>query len=178
MIDINLEECLNDRYLVSENGDVKLNKENSIPVKWRFAGRRRGYAQMCFSVGKNKRKYAYIHTLVAESFICHRPDGLVVNHKDGNKLNNHFSNLEWVTYKQNTIHAVENGRMDNYFKRKTASKLTRKQFSEIKALDLLGYSYRQMAEKFKISKLAIQAIVKRYATGRFEPICFYTFQSE
>lgn len=32
-----------------------------------------------------------------------------MNYKDGDKKNNHLSNLEIVTYKQNTIHAYESG---------------------------------------------------------------------
>lgn len=50
-----------------------------------------------------------IHRLVAERFLKN-PLGLpTVNHKDGNKRNNNVSNLEWVSYSENNIHALENG---------------------------------------------------------------------
>jgi hypothetical protein len=51
-----------------------------------------------------------VHRLVAAAF-CHRqrPEQLVVNHKDGNKLNNHYSNLEWVTHSENMQHAHDAG---------------------------------------------------------------------
>lgn len=52
----------------------------------------------------NKKKMFYAHRLVAETFIPN-PDNLpVVNHKDGNKLNNNIDNLEWTTYSENTQH--------------------------------------------------------------------------
>lgn len=57
-------------------------------------------------VSKNVR----IHRLVAIYFVNNpEPQRLdVVNHKDGNKLNNHYSNLEWVTKRGNSEHAVLN----------------------------------------------------------------------
>lgn len=46
-----------------------------------------------------------IHRFVVEAFIGEIPDGMVVNHKDGNTCNNHVDNLEIVTYTGNYIHS-------------------------------------------------------------------------
>lgn len=49
----------------------------------------------------------YIHRLVGSYFVPN-PDGKPhINHKDGNKLNNDFRNLEWVTPAENNLHAAE-----------------------------------------------------------------------
>ena len=46
----------------------------------------------------------YVHRLVARFFIPNPLNRRCVNHKDGNKANNHFSNLEWCTHRQNALH--------------------------------------------------------------------------
>lgn len=62
-----------------------------------------GYAFVCLR--KNNRHHnKRIHSLVAEAYISDRPKGLVINHKDGNKLNNDASNLEYVSMQRNTQH--------------------------------------------------------------------------
>lgn len=50
-----------------------------------------------------------IHRLVAKYFCDGYAEGLVVNHKDGNKTNNHYTNLEWVTQSENVKHAFSTG---------------------------------------------------------------------
>src|SRR4051794_12116354 len=53
----------------------------------------------------HKYKTHYIHRLVATHYISNPNGYLAVNHKDMNKTNNHFSNLEWCTNEYNLKHA-------------------------------------------------------------------------
>lgn len=52
-----------------------------------------------------------VHRLVALLFldVPENYEELVVNHKDGNKLNNSYTNLEWCTYDYNNYHARVTG---------------------------------------------------------------------
>lgn len=60
----------------------------------------------------NKPKAIAIHRLIATAFIENAHNKPIVNHVDGNKLNNDISNLEWVTYSENTLHAYKTGLKD------------------------------------------------------------------
>lgn len=61
---------------------------------------------------QDKKKVFKIHRAVAGTFIPNPESLPEVNHKDGNKLNNHVTNLEWVTGLANIQHALENGLID------------------------------------------------------------------
>lgn len=50
-----------------------------------------------------------LHRLVSKVFFNNSENKPIVNHKDGNKLNAKSDNLEWVSYKENSIHAYETG---------------------------------------------------------------------
>ena len=54
-----------------------------------------------------------IHRLVAETFLENPNNLKVINHKDGNKLNNNIKNLEWCSQKENMQHAFKTGLVKN-----------------------------------------------------------------
>lgn len=92
-----------ENYKINENGEIyKNNKKLKQELK------KCGY-YYCGLTKDGKRKRFRVHRLVALTFIDN-PNGFdIVHHKDGNKLNNHVSNLEWTTVSTNTKLAFECG---------------------------------------------------------------------
>ena len=66
--------------------------------------KRNGYCEISLHKNGQEKRFK-VHRLVATAFISNPQHLPEVNHKDGNKLNNSVSNLEWVTSKQNKEHA-------------------------------------------------------------------------
>ena len=93
-----------ENYQVDENGNVyNLNTNKTL----QGSIGENGYKY--YRLSKNgKKKMIYAHRLVAETFI-ENPNNLpIVNHIDGDKLNNNINNLEWVSYSENTTHWHKN----------------------------------------------------------------------
>lgn len=67
----------------------------------------RGYSQIVLTIC-GERHGCRIHRLVGEAFIRNKFNLREINHKDGDKLNNHVSNLEWMSSEENSKHAYEN----------------------------------------------------------------------
>lgn len=63
----------------------------------------------CVLTKCGKHRTFRIHQLVAEAFIPNPEGKPCVNHKDGNKQNNHVENLEWCTHSENNVHAFKTG---------------------------------------------------------------------
>lgn len=88
-------------YMVSNLGNVKNLKTGRNLIG---AVNNKGYHRydLCIN-GKRVAKNG--HRLVAEAFLPRVEGKDIINHKDGNKLNNNVENLEWCTCKENSVHA-------------------------------------------------------------------------
>lgn len=89
-------------YSISNYGRVKNNRTGLIlkPVR-----QSKGYYQVFLSV-KNKSVHRFIHRLVAEAFLQNTNNYPQINHKDENKANNCWWNLEWCSAQYNTVYGT------------------------------------------------------------------------
>ena len=106
---------------VTTEGEV-FRVKNGIkkPARINYVCENRNYGRTTAMID-GKQKHLYIHRLVAEAFIPNPDNKPQINHKDGNPRNNNVENLEWVTAKENTRHAVDNG-LINYYANKVKCK--------------------------------------------------------
>lgn len=96
------------KYIISSDG-VIYNNYSGKEMKQRLI---RGYPHVglrIFNGEKSEQKLYKVHRLVAEYFIPNPNNLPIVNHKDGNKVNTNVSNLEWVSFEENSNHAVRTG---------------------------------------------------------------------
>lgn len=91
------------RYFVDEYGTVY----------WQYQS---NFREMTSRLNTNGYPYILIqghkklvHRVVAMAYLPNPEGKKCVNHKDGDKLNNALSNLEWVTHSENMKHAFKTG---------------------------------------------------------------------
>lgn len=89
------------------NNDLQIININTGKIKKQTLGKRGYYYVTLSSIDKQQKKVP-VHKIVALAFIENLPYE-VINHKDGNKLNNEIINLEFVSQQQNCLHAWNNG---------------------------------------------------------------------
>lgn len=109
-----------------------------------------------------------VHSLVAELFIGPRPSALIINHKDGNKLNNAVTNLEYVTYSENTLHSYRLGLQKPASGESNGrSKLTKEQVASLRLMYSTGmYTHRELGAKYGVTPSAVSRAISgaRWAT--------------
>jgi hypothetical protein len=119
------------------------------PQKLLKAGKSKsGYYIVSFCVDGVKSNQT-VHRLVARAFIANELNKPQVNHKDGNKLNNHVDNLEWVTVSENGLHAYRTLGIFAWNKGKTLPKYSDERKSQIS---------ERMKNWHKTKKLEAQAL--------------------
>lgn len=103
-----------------------------------------------------------IHTLVGNAFIKKKESliKLCINHKDGNKENNYYENLEWITSAENIKHAVDTGLMDLKGEKHWNSKLTKQKVIEMRELRKMGMTYQSIANQFSVERRQASDVIR------------------
>ena len=141
-------------YEISNTGKVRSLKRVEEPTVLSNGLGSSGYYNVVLR-RDNKSHTVRVHKLVAEAFIPHSEEFNVVNHIDGNKLNNEVTNLEWVSYSDNNQKAYDEGLKgkgeDHYL-----AKLTDQQALLIRfTVGLFRDSIKELSEKFSVSDTTI-----------------------
>lgn len=100
-----------------------------------------------------------VHRIICKTFNINLNNLKIINHIDGNKLNNHYLNLEWVSQQENICHFIKN--------KKTSSKF-------------IGVGFNKYANKWKarttLNKKAIH--IGYYNTEEEAKQAYITFEKE
>lgn len=148
---IQLEHC--EHYSVNSEG-VVINTETGRVLKTDLNNC--GYKRVTLWRKDQTRFRIMVHRLVALHYLDKPKDCDVVNHKDGNKINNHYSNLEWTTTKGNTRHAFKTGL------RTGPGRLSMETVDEIRDMQSRGIPRREIARHFGIKPGRIDDIRRYY----------------
>jgi hypothetical protein len=94
-------QCI-EAYEVSNKGNIRKKLLNGVYININGSIMNTGYKY--FQLQRDGKRINYfVHQQVALLFIGERPEGLVIDHIDRNKLNNEPSNLRYITQKENTF---------------------------------------------------------------------------
>lgn len=158
-------------YWISENGKVISLYRGKI-LNSRL--NENGYLTTILSSNGYDLKTHLIHRLVAQEFVPNFEDKPQVNHINGDKTVNHYSNLEWCTSKENIIHAYVNGlALSKHGEDSHRSKLTNDQAKEIRQyFHDRSYTVPELAVTYNISIRTVWDILmyKKYKTASVEAV--------
>lgn len=164
-------------YAISNTGNViSLQRTFTDSIRTRTwyrkilkGGISRGHREaLIYDAENNIHKTVWYHRLVANYFLEKPSSQHVVNHNDGNKLNNHVSNLEWVTSSENRLHAINvlghvpkgTRGLDH-----SSCKRTPELLAKVKSLQIAGFSNRAIGKELGTSQTFINKIINGVYDG-------------
>ena len=120
----------------------------------------KGYPAMLLRKPRHKSKWMRVHRMLALAFIPNPDNKPQVNHKDGNRRNNALSNLEWVTNRENCIHAAT-VTLSHCGSRNTSSKINEASVLEIFRLRSIGLTQESIGTKVGLHRRTVSGILQR-----------------
>ena len=119
-----------------------------------------GYLQVRVTID-GVRIHALAHRLVWKHFRGEIPEGMQINHINGNKKDNRIENLEVVTPSQNMKHAFRTGLKDQHGESNPSAILTDKDVKEIRSTYASNkMTQAEIAEKYQVAHQTISKIVR------------------
>lgn len=150
-------------YLVREDGKIfSTNKfdENGNPVEIKQRLNPDGYLTITIGLTHIRRSRT-VHKIIADAFIPTNDKTLEVDHIDNNRLNNHLSNLQWITHAEN-VSKIPFERKSNARRgsKNGRAKLNEQDITVIRRMYKDGMNIMQIAKEFKCGWTTISHVVK------------------
>ena len=152
-----------DGYRIFEDGTIESNVRNRDKNKYYVMKQQNhnGYKTIMLRSNEGKAEIFRVHRLVAMAFVENPNNYTIINHIDGVKNNNHFSNLEWCTYGMNNKHAFDTKLKEN------KKSYTRDEEIEIIKLRKSGLRAKDIQKIFPHLKIyVIQKLYEKYGLTR------------
>ncbi len=149
------------RYWVSDHGDIISTVRKGRIMKKTIGTH--GYPYVSIMIDDKPIKML-VHRIMGKAFLDGEKE--TINHIDGNKENNHISNLEWATHKENLNHAFSTGLNNCYGEGHPHSKITKEQALEIQKRGQSGENHVDIARDYPISRQHVQKIISGYYWSR------------
>jgi hypothetical protein len=131
-------------YKISSWGNVK-SFHKSKKGKILSTCLRNTYVSLQLSKNRKKKNFD-IHRLVGIHFIPNPFNKSQINHKNGNKENNYYEDLEWMTYEENIDHAFKNNLHNKPRKKVYCPELNEEFLSLRKASKKIGIKHQYISE--------------------------------
>lgn len=156
---------------------MKVEFDSTLQTSWSVSSEGKVFSRTCYhdsGVEREKsthasRGYLYIrtahrnylvHRLVARYFVPNPSHKPCVNHKDGNKMNNSSSNLEWVSHKENTAHALRMGLYRLPRKNEGRIKYRNRECREVIQRVRRGMTYSEAGEKYNMPYSTVAHLIR------------------
>lgn len=163
-------------WWVSDHGRVKVTNNYNDSEYWPKISLTGGRPNSQYAaLAPNYLPQKYIHKLVA-TYFCENPyteftgRRIVIDHIDGDKLNNHYTNLQWVTMKENCQRYQDrrkNGEWIESSNRDIENGITSEEM-DVLIVDYYrqGYTINEVANHFNMTYSRVYRPIKKYKNSK------------
>ena len=153
------------KYFINEQGEVwSIVKRALMSQQW---DEKHPYPWLFLLCEDGKRRTICVHRLMGKTWLPLPPGKIgsrrgeyCINHKDGNKLNNHLNNLEWITTEENLKHAWQTGLNQSTGENSSCAKVNSSQVRMMRELFAQGNSLNSLAQSFNLSVQGVHDICR------------------